>query len=226
MKNINDVCVVVQARLSSQRCPNKMLRDFADTTLMDILLNKLVNSELPNSNIICSVFEPELIEVCSKYPVRTFIRSERSAMSEGNPLTEIFEWWDRIPFKNVVMVSGCCPFIRKETIEKFFFDYLKSDNDGMFGVIEKKNYIWDNDGNLLTPFSTSMNTKEAQSLSEAAHCLYAGKLDDIGHNVWMGDLSKRGDVELWPVPENETMDIDHEWQFELYETLYRSRKGD
>jgi len=41
MKNINDICIVVQARLNSQRVPGKMLKPFADTTLTDILFNNL-----------------------------------------------------------------------------------------------------------------------------------------------------------------------------------------
>ena len=41
MKHINDICIVVQARLGSERVPGKMLRDFAGTTLVDLLLTKL-----------------------------------------------------------------------------------------------------------------------------------------------------------------------------------------
>ena len=41
MKDIKDICILVQARLDSQRVPGKMLRPFADTTLVDILFEKL-----------------------------------------------------------------------------------------------------------------------------------------------------------------------------------------
>ena len=41
-KNINDVCILVQARLGSQRVPGKMLRPFAGTTLVDILFKKFL----------------------------------------------------------------------------------------------------------------------------------------------------------------------------------------
>jgi len=225
MKNINEVVVIVQARLSSQRCRKKMIRPFAGTTLMDIVLEKLQQSKIPNQNVWCAVYEKELKEICKKYPFNIFERSEKSANSEGVPITEIYEWWDVIPGKYIVMINACCPFISIDTIENFFFDYLKTNVDGMFGVIEKKSYFWDFDGNFLTSLPSGvMNTKTSKVIYEAAHCLYGGSLQKLGQNIWMGDFSKKGEVKLWTVPEEETFDIDYEWQFELYETLYKQRK--
>tara|TARA_Y100001938_G_scaffold151064_1_gene245616 strand:- start:4675 stop:5355 length:681 start_codon:yes stop_codon:yes gene_type:complete len=224
-KKKEEVAVLIQARLSSQRCPGKMTRDFAGTTLMDIMLEKLVESKIPNKNVVCSVHEEELVKLCEKYPVTIFNRSEKSAMSEGTPITEIYEWWDKIPFKYVVLLNACCPFLSVDTINNFYDSYLNSDSDGMFAILEKKNYYWDHNGVFLTPFEEGvMNTKMATPIKEAAHCLYAGSLDKIGQGIWMGDFNKKGDIELVAMPEEEALDIDYEWQFELCETLYRSRK--
>ena len=93
MKNINDICVLVQARLGSQRVPGKMLRPFANTTLVDILLKKLTQSSIiPKNNIYFSVYEEKLKQVAQKYPINIFSRSKQSANSEGISLPEIFEW--------------------------------------------------------------------------------------------------------------------------------------
>ena len=60
-KDISQIAFLVQARLSSQRCPRKMIRPFADTTLLDINIQKLVESKfIPNENIYVSVYEDEL----------------------------------------------------------------------------------------------------------------------------------------------------------------------
>ena len=93
MKNINDVCIVVQARLGSQRVPGKMLRPFAGTTLVDILFEKLKKSKvIPQENIYFSAYEKELKEVGKKHNINIFDRSEKSAFSEGEPLSEIYEY--------------------------------------------------------------------------------------------------------------------------------------
>ena len=187
MKKQSDVAVIVQARLSSQRCPQKMIRPFHDTTLMDLCLQKLVDSSIPNENIWVSVYEQELVELCEKYPINIFHRSEASAMSEGTPMTEIYEWWDKLPHKYVVLVNACTPFTTCDTIESFYYDYCNTDSNGMFAVIEKKNYYWDKNDSFLTPMKEAvMNTKTADPVKEAAHCLYASSLKSIGEGVWMG----------------------------------------
>ena len=226
MKPIEEVCVIVQARLSSQRCTQKMIRPFADTTLMDLCIQKLVDSKIPNKNIWVAIHEPELIEICKKYPINIFYRSEKSALSEGTPMTDLYEWWNKLPHKYVVLVNACAPMLTKETIEQFYFDYCKISNNGMFGVIEKKNYFWDNKNTFLTPLKEAvMNTKTADVIKEAAHCLYASALDSIGNNVWMGDFNTPNDIKLWTMKEEEIFDIDYEWEFTLYESLYKTIKN-
>jgi len=204
-----------------------MIRPFAGTTLLDIAISKLVDSSLiPNENIYISVYEDELKNVVRKYPVNIFARSEKSANSEGTPMTEIYEWWDKTPHEYVVLINACTPMLSVETIESFTNSYLNSQTDGMFGVMAKKNYFWNSNGDfLLDLHKPVMNTKSASIVYEAAHTLYASKLSDIGRGVWMGDFRKNGDIELVEVPESECFDIDYEWEFDLYEKVYMSTKN-
>ena len=113
MKNVNDVLFIVQARLSSQRIPKKMLKPFSGTTLMDICIKKILKSDIiPKENFYVSAYEDEIKEVCNKHGVNIFHRSEKSAMSEGTPMTEIYEWWDKLPYKYCVLINACAPLDR------------------------------------------------------------------------------------------------------------------
>lgn len=226
MKNIEDICIIVQARLSSQRVPQKMIKPFCGTTLTDICIQKLLKSKaISRHSLYMSVYEEELRDICRKHNVNVFLRSEASAKSEGTPMTEIFEWWNRLPYKYVVMVNACCPLLKIETIDRFIEAYANSDSRGMFGVIEKKNYFWNKEGECMTPLIESvMNTKTAGSVYEAAHCLYAGRMKDIGKGIWMGEF-KPNDPELFVVEEEEIFDIDYPWQFRTGELLYREFIG-
>lgn len=224
MKNKEDVCVIVQARLGSQRIPQKMIRDFAGTTLTDLAIEKVRQcNSFPISNFYLSAHEPELKFIAARHGVNVFHRSEASANSEGTPMTEMYEWWDKLPFQYCVLINACTPFLEPRTIDNFFESYLKSDSNGMFGVIEKKNYFWSSNKKIITPLKEAvMNTKTADVIYEAAHCLYAGRMDKIGEDIWMGDFNAPGSIELFPMEEQEVFDIDYEWQFKLAESLYRS----
>ena len=69
-----------------------------------------------------------------------------------------------------------------------------------------------------------MNTKVVGVTYEAAHCLYAGRLDSIGSGIWMGNFQIPGQIELFSMREQEVLDIDYPWQFELCEALYEKRR--
>ena len=225
MKNIDDVAVIVQARLNSERVPKKMIRPFAGSTLVDIFCEKIKNSKtIKKENFYLSVYEKELLNIANKHGIQTFHRSEKSANSEGTPLGEMYEWWNKIPFKYAILINACAPMLKIETIDEFVKSYCDSDSDGMFGVIEKKNYFWNKEKEMITPWPESqacMNTKMVGVTYEAAHCLYAGRLDKIGSGIWMGDFKKPGEIELFPMKEEEVLDIDYEWEFNAYEAVYR-----
>ena len=60
-----------------------MLKDFAGTTLVDILLSKLIKSkEITPDQIYFCVGEDELIEAGSKYPINIVRRSQASLNEE------------------------------------------------------------------------------------------------------------------------------------------------
>ena len=225
MKFTSEVAIVIQARLGSQRIPQKMIKPFAGTTLTDIFLEKVKQCKsFPIENFYLSVHEPELKDIGYKHEVNVFYRSGKSANSEGTPMTLMYEWWDWLPHKYVVLINACVPFLKPETIDGFVDAYKKCDQDGMFAVMNKKNYFWNQSGDLLTPLTEDvMNTKTVQETYEAAHCLYAGRLDKIGQGIWMGDFNKPNDIKLYPVSEQEALDIDYPWQFELCEKLWESK---
>ena len=226
MKNINDICIVVQARLGSQRVPGKMLRPFAETTLVDILFEKLKSSKvIPLDNIYFSAYEDELKQVALKNSINIFNRSKQSAFSEGEPLSEIYEWHDKLPFKYVILISACNPLLKIETIDSFIQSFIKSDKEGGFAVFEKKTYYWDKNGKSITDWGnlTIMNTKFVEPIYEAAHCLYASRLDIIKDGFWM-DNNLPPNPELFVMDELEAFDIDYEWQFKIGEKLYKELK--
>jgi len=224
MKNKNEVCVIVQARLGSERVPRKMIRPFAGGTLVDILFNKLKSlKNIPQSNIYFSAYEDELKKIASNHGINIFNRSEASANSEGEPLSEIYDWYNKLPFKYVILISACNPLLKTQTIDSFIKSFIESNKEGAFAVFPKKTYYWNENGSSITDWkgATIMNTKLVDPIYEAAHCLYASRMDIIGDGYWM-DTKSPPEPYLFKMDEIEAFDIDYEWQFKIAELLYKN----
>lgn len=229
MKNINEIAFVVQARLNSQRVPQKMIRPFGGSNLFAIVLDKLLESKIiPTSNIFGSVYEQELVDELDKRELNYWNRSEESA-NEDEDIKLIYEWHNKLPakYKYVVLISGCNPLLKVETIDKFVEQFVLQPEDNLFAAIKKKTYYWDQNGKMITPWPESqkiMNTKTVDPIYEAAHCLYASDLDLIEREQFMVDFSKEN-LKLFEIEELEAFDIDYEWQFNVADTLYSKLYG-
>jgi len=227
-KNIDDIAFIVQARLNSQRVPQKMIKPFAGTNLFGLILDKLLDSEvIPSENIIASVHEEELFnEANTIRNIRTFERSYESANND-NDIKKIYEWHNKLPHKYCVLISGCNPLLSVSTIDNFVKQFVEQEEENLFAVFEKKTYYWNKEGALITPWpedQTIMNTKAVEPINEAAHVLYASRMDLIQDEKFMGDFEKPGGIKLFKMDELEAFDIDYPWQFEVGEMLYEKFK--
>tara|TARA_R100000152_G_C6778969_1_gene210139 strand:+ start:2990 stop:3673 length:684 start_codon:yes stop_codon:yes gene_type:complete len=223
MKDIKDILFITQARLESQRVPKKMIRPFCGSNLLEILIDKIKTSKvIPIENFYLSVCDEELVNIAKKKEVKYFERSRESALAE-NSVPLIYEWHDKLDYKYVCLLSACNPLLKIETIDSFAQEYIDSEKDGMFGVIAKKQYFWDENRNMISNWPEDqkiMNTKTMTTTYEAAHCLYSSRTDIIKDGYWMDD-NLPPKPELFVIEnELEVFDIDYEWQFQVAEKLY------
>jgi CMP-N-acetylneuraminic acid synthetase len=222
-KDIKDILFILTARVNSTRTPLKMIRPFANTTLFEISIQKMLDSKIiPKDQLYLSLYDQELIDIAKKYNCNIFYRSKESANAEKS-LQQCYEWWDKLPFKYVVYLNSCHPLITTNTIDNFIQTYINNDYNGLFGVIKKKQYFWNKNHELVTPWPEGykiLNTKAVEETYEAAHTLYAGRMDLIGQDIFMGSFQGVNDPVLFEMDELECFDIDFPWQFDIAEVLY------
>ena len=226
MKNINDVLFIIQARTQSTRVPNKMLKPFADSNLFEIAINKVLKSSvIPKNNFYLSVMDQELIDIAKKYNINYFIRSKESTQ-EPVTLPKVFEWYNKLPFKYFVIINACNPILKTKTIDNFVNTFINSVCRGQFGVFEKKTFLFNNKGSMINKFYgddkylATLETKFVETCYEAAHSLYAGTMEDIGKEIYMGNFKEPNNPKFFTMDETECFDIDWPWQFEIAEILY------
>lgn len=229
MKNIQDIVFIIQARTQSTRVPNKMLRSFADSSLFEIAVKKILQSSvIPKENFYLSIMDDELIEIAKKYNVNYFIRSEESTQ-EPVTLQKALEWHNKLPFKYFVIINACNPLLKIETIDNFVKKFLEVESNGLFGVFEKKTFLFNNDGVMINRFFgedkylATLETKFVETCYEAAHSLYAGSTEDVSNGIYMGTFKEPGNPNFFVIDEIECFDIDWPWQFEVAEKLYLNK---
>ena len=229
MKNINEVCFIVQARKQSTRVPNKMLRPFANSNLFTIAIDKVLSTKIiPKENFYVSIMDPEFKEIAEERGVNVFIRSPDSVV-EPLTLQKAFEWHDKLKYKYFVIINACNPLLKSSTITSFVSNFLKSDSRGQFAVMEKKTFFFDKEGKMVSRFNgpdkfkATLETKLVEPLYEAAHSLYAGTLEDIGKDIYMGSFARPGDPDLFVMDEIEAFDIDWPWQFDIAEKMFSEK---
>ena len=85
MKKIDDILFVIQARLNSQRVPQKMIRDFNGTNLFSIAIDKVLDSKIiPKDNFYVSICEDKLIDIAESKGVNIYERSYESANNDNS----------------------------------------------------------------------------------------------------------------------------------------------
>jgi CMP-N-acetylneuraminic acid synthetase len=216
-----DVGVFSFGRKRSQRCPNKLLRPFGDTTLADIALEKLHTF---GPQAFFAAHEVEFEEKCARHGVRFVQRSLRSATID-EPITEILSFLRDVPHTHLLIVNSCLPFLKATTIRAFLDECVRGDAGPAFAVVRRRNHFISLDHHPLNfPLDMrTINSKTVDPVLEFAHALYFFERDYFFEHGRYWDWQSVRLVEL--PDERERIDVDTEEDFELAEALWRGTGG-
>lgn len=206
-------------RKGSQRCPNKLLRPFADTTLADIALDKL--RELGPA-VFFAGYESEFADKAAAHGVPFVLRSERS-VSIDEPIVEILSFLRDVEYTHLLIVNACLPFLKVETIRGFLAQALEGGYRPAFAVARRQNHFITLDGRPLN-FPADMqtiNSKTVRPVYEFAHALYFFEREYFFQH---GRYWNWQDVRLLEIADRyELVDIDTEDDFAFAEALWMGR---
>ena len=157
-------------RKQSQRCPNKMLRPFAGTTLADIMLAKLA-AFAPQA--FFAGHEDEFREKSERHGV-TFVARDLHSVAIDEPITEILSFLRDVPYTHLLIVNGCLPFLQTATIAAFLDECRRGELQPAFAVTRRRNHFMSLDRRPLNfPLDMkTINTKTVEPVLEFAHALY------------------------------------------------------
>ena len=216
-----NIGVIVCARLNSMRLEKKMLRPFADTTLIDISLNLL--NQLKGVSVYYGAGEEELIERVSSYPNITLLKRDYESLNLDFPLTTIFKCFKDIKEDYILKLNPCTPFLSVNTIQKFIEFWDKHHYRAVTSVIKDNGWYYSLEGkplNIVDPKSGDTKTSEqVYKVAHAFHLFEKKRFFETG-NIW---TNTKNDPYLYEIPHDESFDIDYEYEFIMCESIYKKR---
>lgn len=222
-KQARDLALFMNVRLSSRRCPRKMIRPFAGTNLVDLCLDRLEKLAWPD--MYYAAHDRVLLERAEgRSAFKVYARSEESAESHSDP-HKIFEVLRHIPHPYVMWVNPCGPFMRVETLQKAIEHFLSIPDPAMTTVRELKGWFFDASSRLINDVGGGIDTALSRGIQMATHSFHFYDREFMVTHGRPWDFGP-GVPRLFTVTEEEAFDIDTEEEFAVGEALYRHRFGE
>lgn len=220
-RNRNDITIFTQARKNSRRCPNKMLRLFAGSCLIDICLEKL--DRFRNYQVCFGAAEEKLFSKAKAFShIKVVKRSMESVNSHSNS-KKIFQILKRITTPFVCWINPCHPFLMQETIEKAIDKFLGSSCRSLTSVVCEKGWYYDKQSVPLTNRSVQVDTVQSDDIYRVAHAFHIYERERMIKTGRPWD-NKENDPYLFEIPLLQSLDIDSENEFIMVEALYNHYK--
>ena len=209
-------------RKQSQRCPNKVLRPFGETTLCDIMMAKL--KEVGGENAFYAGYEEEFKEKAEAHKIKFVKRSENSVLVDA-PITECQEFLKRVDYDYLLIVNTCLPFLKITTIKEFLKNTIAHDYQPAVAVSKTSNYFFSGDGvpvNFPASIKT-LNTKTVTPLLELANALYFFNREYFFENGRYWDWQSVRLIEL--KDKSELLDVDTEDDFTIAQKVWQATRA-
>ena len=216
-KKYSDISVLVIARVASSRCKNKMLRSFAGSSLIDIILKKL--HDLSDYNIYYGAHEEVLLKKAKPYDFLKVVKRSYESAHSSKDGKQIFEILNQINTKWVLWINPCTPFLKMSTVKRALDEFLEIDNNSLTSAKKVFGWIYDSKGNPITNKENNIATQDSDYLFEVAHAFHIYERKNMLDN---GELwtNQKGDPHLFEIPYIESNDIDTENDFVKVESLF------
>jgi N-acylneuraminate cytidylyltransferase len=214
------VTAVVAVRKGSQRVPNKNIKPFGDTTLLDLKLQTLLKVSNIDEIIVNSDCD-EMIEIGKSYGVKTKKREEYFASSEASNSEFHGHIGKTTDTDYIFLAPVCSPFISSEKHEEAINKFMNSECDSLTSTSLVKGHLW-LDGK---PINYDLdNVPNSQDLPDIEMINYG--ITIVDKNTMKIKSRVIGDnPDFIILNEYEGVDINTPFEFQTAEIIYKLQKN-
>ncbi|MDC0213269.1 hypothetical protein OAL14_00510 [Gammaproteobacteria bacterium] len=223
---MKSVSVVVNARLGSSRVQNKLLRDFAGTSLLEIALKKLDCLDFFEHRFL-GVAEQELKDKADSLNNVEILDRDMASVKPGvNPQSVTFAHYLRVPSDYVFVLNPCQPMLTTKTIKNAFDYFQNSSFISYTAGHQTRDWVFDNEGKALTNTNPdNLTTNKGAFFYKACHSFHIINKEILREtgNHW---VFEKNDPHLIEIPEEEAIDVDTPLDFSFAEYVYKQKTWD
>ena len=215
---MNKIVTFSFGRKQSARVPNKMLRPFGGTTLVDIALAKL---KAVDADAFFAGFEDEFRTKCAEYGVR-FVQRDVQSIGIDGPIADILAFLRDVDAKYVLLVSACNPFLTVEHIRDFRARCVDGGHRPAISVKRYRKHFVTTDARAVNfdLGAKTLNNKIVEPVFELVDGLYFFEKDFF---LTHGTYWRWPEVRFLEVGGDDLLiDVDTETDFAVAETLWSS----
>lgn len=214
-----DICGVIACRGGSVRVPNKNIRPFADSSLLEIkvkqlkcLINKVyVNSESDDILLVA--------EACGAIPIKRDAVYSTNTVSINDVYKEVTK---NLPHDHILFAHVTSPLITTNTINECISVYnnLPAQYDSVCTVQDLKKFIWYNGKSINYEASRMPRSQDLPNYHAIAFAI------NILPKETLINLKNIVTPNYYPfvLDELESVDIDTPLEFEIGEFLYKKHR--
>lgn len=218
----NNFVILIPARGGSQRIQNKNDKSFANSSLLEIKLSQAKRILGNVGDIILNTDSEEYLKKYAGLYDKGILRPKNYGSSEI-PMNDVYEYFaDTLNiYENIVYLNPTSPLLKDNSLKSIFEIYLSSNYKSITTVTAHKEYLWMNN----EPINYDPNYHpRSQDLPEFHTLNFAVSILKIK------EMKKRRNIitespNFFPLDNIEAFDIDEEWQFNLAENLFLSKKS-
>ncbi|MEX2160785.1 MAG: acylneuraminate cytidylyltransferase family protein [Anaerolineales bacterium] len=219
------IVALVPMREHSERVPGKNYRPLAGTPLFHHILSAL--QACPEiADIAVDTDSDSIKKGLAEHFPRVLVINRPEALRAGEIAMNIILLHDTeiVPADYYLQTHSTNPLLRPQTISAATLAFLanREKKDSLFGVTELHTRLYDAAGRALNHNPRELlRTQDLPPVYEENSCLYIftrQNLQKYSHRIGPSPL-------MFPVPRDEALDIDEEFDFQVADFLMRQRSG-
>ena len=121
-------CIIVQVRQTSKRLKNKIFKKIGNISLISLLHSRL--KKIDNVNLVYAI--PSNKENDELHKVLKKLKANIFRGSENDVLDRFYKAAKKFKAKNIVRITGDCPFVDQQLLKKILQLFLKKKSNICF----------------------------------------------------------------------------------------------